>query len=455
MRPRTLRARIALAFIAAMVLALAGMGLAAYVVVSHQLSSALDTGLRREATRIARQFDVQPDVATISGPCRYLAAPSCVQVVDTDGRIESERDPRDTLPVDAETRAVATGSHASYFSDASLDGLRMRIYTTQLRPGAAVQVGQRADQVDTGIRRTGFALLAAAIAGTALAVGVGLLVARRALAPVTALTRAAEQVAGTRDPRRHIAVTGSAELAGLARSFNAMLDELDQALTAERDSRAAQQRLVADASHELRTPLTVLRTNLDLLGRADRLTPEQLAATSDALKVPVEELSGLVSDLIELARADDPQATGEPFEDVRLDAVVTDRVAVARKHWPAAAFVTNLEATTVSGAPGRLSRAVTNLLDNAAKFSPPGAIVRVDLHNRVLTVRDHGPGIAPADLPHVFDRFYRATTARGKPGHGLGLAIVAQVAALHHARVTVESVPGRGAVFRLEFPAGE
>ncbi|MFI5777637.1 ATP-binding protein [Nocardia sp. NPDC051570] len=452
MSGRSLRTRIAVYFVIAMVLALAGMGVAAYVVVGHELGRAVDIGLRREATRLTRQFAADPDIATMSGPCRYLAAPSCVQVVAADGRVESEHEPGLALPVDAETRSVATGSAPARFDDIVFDGQRMRMYTAPLRPGTAVQVAQRSDQIDTGMRRVALALTAAAAVGTLLAIAVGRIAARRALAPIRTLTRAAERVAATRDPGNPIPITGSDELATLATSFNTMLDALDQALTAERESRAAQQRLIADASHELRTPLTALRTNIDLLRRADRLTPDQLAATAAALHGPATELSGLVADLIDLARADDPRAPAEPFEDLRWDTLVAQRVEVARTHWPAVVFETDLEPATISGSPTRLARAVTNLLDNAAKFSPPDRIVHVELRAGALTVRDHGPGIAAEDLPYIFDRFYRSRAARGKPGHGLGLAIVAQVAAQHGARVSAATDPDGGAVLRFEFP---
>ncbi|NNH71529.1 HAMP domain-containing histidine kinase [Nocardia uniformis] len=446
------RGRTALYFVLALAVAVAGMATAAYVVVGHELESSLDLGLRREATRITRQFTAEPSVASISGPCRYLAAPSCVQVVAADGQIESEFEPEQALPVDAETRSVAAGSISAHFRDITVDGHSMRMYTAPLRPGSAVQVAQRSDTVDTGLHRVGWALLAAAAAGTLLAAAAGTILARRALAPVTALTRAAEQVARTRDPGQHIAVTGSDELARLAVSINTMLAELDTALSAERDSRAAQQRLVADASHELRTPLTALRTDIDLLRRAGRLSPEQIDDTVAALRVQAEELSGLVTDLIDLARADDPDAVPETGEDLRLDTLVADCLDIARRHWPAIIFDARMEPTTVFGVPARLARAVTNLLDNAAKFSAPQATVRVELTGRVLSVHDDGPGIAAEDLPHVFDRFYRSPTARSTPGHGLGLAIVAQVAAGHDARITVASAAGQGTVFRLGFP---
>ncbi|WP_245677905.1 sensor histidine kinase [Nocardia acidivorans] len=450
-----LRGRIAVFFVLAMALALAGMGGAAYVVVGHELNSALDLNLRRQSTRIVRQFPVEPSVAAMSGACEYVAAPSCVQVVAADGTIESEHIPGFSLPIDTETRLLAAGSGGPFFSDITLDGHRMRMYTAPLRPGSVVQVAQRSETVDTGLRRVGVALVVAAIGGTLLAAAIGTLLARRALAPVSALTLAAERVARTRDPHAHITVTGNDELARLATSVNTMLAELDAALTSERDSRAAQQRLVADASHELRTPLTALRTNIDLLRRGTRLSPAQLTATVAALRVQSEELSGLVTDVIDLARADDPAAQRETPEDLRLDTLVTERLEVARRHWPAITFSAELTPTTIEGVPARLARAVTNLLDNAAKFSPSDGIVRVTVRDRRLTVGDDGPGIAAADVPHVFDRFYRAGTARATPGHGLGLAIVAQVAKAHRAEITVESEPGRGAEFTLAFPSDQ
>ncbi|MBL1074220.1 HAMP domain-containing histidine kinase [Nocardia sp. 2] len=434
-----------------MTLALAGMAAGAYVVVGHELKAAQDLNLRRQATRVARQFPTDPGVAAISGPCEYLAAPSCVQVVSADGAIASERLPGHTLPVTDETRAVAAGSAQPFFSDIDLGGYSMRMYTAPLSRGSAVQVAQRSDTVTTSLRRVGLALLVTAAAGTLAAAAIGTALARRAMAPVVTLTRAAERVARTRDPRAHITVTGTDEVARLATSVNTMLFELDAALTAERDSRAAQQRLVADASHELRTPLTALRTDIDLLRRADRLPPGRLAEIAAALRVQAEELQGLVTDLIDLARADDPDAPREALEDLRLDSLVAAQVEVARRHWPAIVFDTTLDPVTVAGVPARLARAVTNLLDNAAKFSPPGATVRVRVSDRTLTVSDAGPGIAADELPFVFDRFYRSATARTTPGHGLGLAIVAQVAELHSARTTVESQPGKGAVFTLTF----
>lgn len=225
-----------------------------------------------------------------------------------------------------------------------------------------------------------------------------------------------------------------------------MLGELEQSV-------AAQRRLVADASHELRTPLTALRTNAELLARVDRLTPAQQDRAATALQRQLREVTGLVNDLIELARDEEPQPL---IEQVHFGAVVTHCVAAARDHWPAIAFSLLDQAGehTVAGVPARLARLVTNLLDNAAKFSPPGGEVEVVLTADLrLTVRDHGPGIAPEDLPHVFDRFYRASAARALPGSGLGLAMARQIAHAHGAVLTAEPAPGGGALFRLVLPA--
>jgi two-component system sensor histidine kinase MprB len=164
----------------------------------------------------------------------------------------------------------------------------------------------------------------------------------------------------------------------------------------------------------------------------------------------LEELGELVGDLVELAR--DGEIAGDPPEPLRLDELVAAAVERAQRHAPRIAFEVDTEPCVVTGERARLDRAVANLLDNAAKWSPPGGCVEVRLRDGELTVRDHGPGIAPEDLPHVFDRFYRATAARGRAGSGLGLAIVRQVAELHAGTVRAEAAPGGGALLRLALP---
>nr|BFF00320.1 ATP-binding protein [Streptoalloteichus tenebrarius] len=445
-----MRARIALAASAAVAVAVAALAAVAYALVAHELNQEIDRGLNREVTRLRRLEANQPGAWSPSGPCQFLAAPACVQKVGEDGRVVG--DGSATLPVPAEAGAVARGEHATYFSDVDLDGHRVRVVTAQLVPGTAVRVAVRADTVDESRNRIGVALLAAGLVGVGVAGLAGWAVARAGLRPVAAFTATAERVAATRDPGHRVELAGDDELARLARSFNTMLTALQEALTARERSLAAQRRLVADASHELRTPLTSLRTNLDLLGRAERLTPDQRTAVVAAARAQVAELSGLVTDLVDLARGDDPDAPPEPTEDLRLDLLVRHCVASAQRDWPAVEFRTALEPTVVDGVPRRLTRAVANLLDNAAKFSPAGGVVLVEVAGRELRVRDHGPGFPPEDLARVFDRFYRAPSARSLPGSGLGLAIVRQVAEVHHATVAAENAPDGGAVVRLRFP---
>ncbi|GLW06019.1 hypothetical protein Misp01_11490 [Microtetraspora sp. NBRC 13810] len=290
----------------------------------------------------------------------------------------------------------------------------------------------------------GWPFVAVSLGGLVLAALFAWPAARTALRPVADLTRAAEHVAETRDLKLRVGLhTGDDELGSLARSFNTMLDALER-------SADAQRRLVADASHELRTPLTALRTNVELLLRADRLGEDDRREIGQAVVSGFEELTALVSDVVELARDEEPVAL---VEDVRLDELVGHEVERSAAYWPAIRFRHDLEPTVVRGVEQRLSRAVANLLDNAGKYGPDGTEVQVRLRGGVLTVRDHGPGIAAEDLPHVFDRFYRARDARSLPGSGLGLAIVRQIVDSHGGQVTAHPAPGGGTLIRLTLPA--
>jgi two-component system sensor histidine kinase MprB len=222
-----------------------------------------------------------------------------------------------------------------------------------------------------------------------------------------------------------------------------MLDTLERSI-------AAQRQLVADASHELRTPITSLRTNIEVLADAEALPREERARLLSDVEEQITELGMLVADLIELARGDQPR---RDTEDVRLDELVGEAVARARRHAPSVRFEVSLEPAVVEGSRDRLARAVNNLLDNAAKHSPPGGVIEVEASAGGVRVRDHGAGVAEEDIPHLFDRFYRGVSARGHPGSGLGLAIVRQVAEQHHGSVRAANAPGGGAEFTLSLPA--
>jgi two-component system sensor histidine kinase MprB len=248
-------------------------------------------------------------------------------------------------------------------------------------------------------------------------------------------------VADTNDlSRRMPADPDGDEIERLGAAFNTMLAALER-------SRDSQRQLIADASHELRTPLTSIRTNIELLGRARGLPEAERAEIVAAASAQLAELTRLVGDLVDLAR--DGRPAPEEIEEVRLDELV--RESAARLN--SVRFDIEDEPTLVRGSRTRLARAVGNLLDNAAKFSPPGSVVEVRVKGGEVAVRDHGPGIAAEDLPYVFDRFYRAPSVRGTPGSGLGLAIVRQVAESHHGSAVAEAPEGGGALLKLRLPS--
>ncbi|MFF4102396.1 sensor histidine kinase [Streptomyces sp. NPDC001903] len=447
-RRRPLRTRLALAATAAVALVAVGVCTAAFFVVRSALYEQLNLSLTQSA-RLAAQRNPDSGPDTLAGECRFLAAPACAEVVPAD----PAKDPATPylLPVDSATRAVAAGRHAPFYTDIVHAGHPTRMLTTDYAKGRALQVALRADTVEDGIEEAAWWLALIGAAGVLVAAGLGYWVSRTGLAPVTRLTATAERIAATRDPRHRIELPPPGredEITRLAGSFNTMLGELEQSVTAQR-------RLVADASHELRTPLTALRTNAELLARGDRLTPEQRERASLALGRQVREVTGLVNDLIELARDEEPQPL---VEQVRLAPLVEHCAEAARAHRPSVPVRVRVDEVVVPGVPARLTRLVSNLLDNAAKFSPAGAPVEVELVARgggagraELTVRDHGPGIAAEDLPYVFDRFYRAGAARALPGSGLGLAMARQIARAHSAELVAEAAPGGGALFRLTF----
>jgi two-component system sensor histidine kinase MprB len=292
------------------------------------------------------------------------------------------------------------------------------------------------------LRRLRWILVLVCLGGVALAVALGRLVSRNVVAPIAHVSEAARHIAETEDLGRRLEVETQDEVGELATHFNAMLETLERSI-------ASQRQLVADASHELRTPITSLRTNIEVLADAEALPPDERARLLADVEEQITELGMLVADLIELARGDEPNR--EP-EDVRLDDLVDEAVRRARRHAPGVEFTTHFAPAVVDGTRERLARAVNNLLDNAARHSPPAGPVDVSVGPFGVRVRDHGTGIDPDDLPHLFDRFYRGASARGRPGSGLGLAIVRQVAEQHGGTVRAANAPGGGAEFLLELP---
>ncbi len=361
------------------------------------------------------------------------------QLVQSSGRVIRSPQLRVELPGKGRAARLARRGGGAYFSDGEVRGGHVRVYTKALGPGAALQVARPVEELDGVLRRLGWVLGAVALGGIGLAAGLAPLVARTALKPVADLSDAAEHVARTRDLSRRIDASSPDELGRLASSYNTMLAALERSM-------GQQRQLVADASHELRTPLTSLRTNIEVLAARGGMPAADRERLLRDVVSQLEEMTLLVGDLMDLAR---DRADEDPPEELRLDELVADVVERARRRHPEREFRLEAEPTTVRGVPARLDRAVGNLLDNAQKWSPPDAPVEVQVAAGEVVVRDHGPGIADEDLPFVFDRFYRAASARGLPGSGLGLAIVRQVAESHGGGATAERAEGGGARMRL------
>jgi two-component system sensor histidine kinase MprB len=437
------RARIAIATAVAVAVAVAVASVVAYLAVRSQLCGQVDDALADRAEIISRipigvvrtaenEFFLRIPGPELGGPGGY------VQVVGPEGAIRAPGDDV-ALPVDERTRETAASGTGSYYSDAEVAGIHVRILTASIDDGYVLQIARPLTEVDASLDRLRTILILVALGGIGLAAALGLVVARTALAPVRRLTEATEEVTETRDLSRRMTDEGTDELGRLAGSFNTMLAALE-------DSARSQRRFVADASHELRTPLTSLRTNIEVLARADDMPADERERLLADVVEQLAEMSELVAELVALDRAqEDPDAR----DDVRLDLLAAEAVERARRNRPGVTFTTALESSVVTGMPGSLERAIDNLLDNAAKWSPDGGEVEVSVRAGEVAVRDHGPGIDEQDLPYVFDRFYRAPSARGLAGSGLGLAIVRQVAESQGGEVTAERAGGGGTLVRL------
>jgi len=432
------RTRIAVSAAAAVALTVALASVLVYLVAREQVRAPVDDALEERAAEISRHplgvFDASGGGTFLAVRPEFGEAHGYVQLVKSDGSVLLPLRQDIELPVDDDVRAVAIGGSPAFWTDVDVDGTHLRVFTFAYGPGAAVQIARPLGEADKSLEQIGLFLLLITAGGVVIAAGLGLVVARAALTPVTRLTETAERVTETRDLSERIDVSGRDEISRLATSFNTMLAGLEE-------STRAQRQLVADASHELRTPLTSVRTNIEVLASDHALPPDERGRLLADVVEQLSEMTTLIAELIELARAE--QQAAEP-EDLRLDVLVAEAVERARRNRPGVVYSTELEESTVRGVPTTIERAVTNLLDNAAKWSPPGTTIEVTVRDGRLAVRDHGPGIAVEDLPYVFDRFYRARSARGMPGSGLGLAIVRQVAEAHGGEVVAEPAEGGG-----------
>jgi two-component system, OmpR family, sensor histidine kinase MprB len=443
----TFRARLTLAAAAAVAVAVVAASGLTYALVRNELRNNADESLRERAAALPRlRLFGDPGGEQFLGipPEPYGGLAVFTQLVRDDGEVITPEGVAFELPVSNHAIDAARGEEDEiFYEDATVEGTHVRVLTVPLEDGYALQVARSLEEVDRVLSRMAKFLLGLALGGIGLAAALGLLVARAVLAPVQQLTRTAEEVSETRDLSRRIDASGTDELSRLATTFNTMLAALEE-------SARAQRQLVSDASHELRTPLTSLRTNIEVLARDDAMPEAEREQLLRDVTDQLAEMTALIAELVELARGD--QAPAEP-EEVRLDLVAADAIERTRRNRPGVAFRAELEETPVRGVPATIERAVSNLLDNAAKWSPPGSEIEVSVQRGELVVRDHGPGIDEQDLPYVFDRFYRAPSARGMPGSGLGLAIVKQVAEAHGGSVTVERPPDGGTRVRLALPS--
>ncbi|MBV9830133.1 MAG: HAMP domain-containing histidine kinase [Marmoricola sp.] len=424
--------------------AVTAVAFAAYATVRMQSMHTLDSSLHTRAAQAAHADTLDVLSSEEIPPWALGAADVKIMFLNTFDRTIRGGSRSAAAQVGAPEFAVAQGRASWSARTVQIDGERFRLVAVPADTGRALILAQSLEPTQQMLDRLGLVMLFFGLAGMISAGLAGWAVARNGLRPVRRLTTAVEDIARTErlDP---IPVEGNDEVARLAIAFNAMLAALSA-------SQARQRQLVADAGHELRTPLTSLRTNLDLLAQADSstaMTPAARRELLDDVRAQIAEMTTLIGDLVELARDEPVTSSVEPVE---LAAIVHQAVTRVRRRTTTVEFDVRTEPWWVTGDPNALERAVTNLLDNAVKWSPPGGRVRVELTDGTVMVGDQGAGIPPADLPHVFDRFYRSAESRTMPGSGLGLSIVKSVADRHGGQVRAGTGPDGGAGFWLELP---
>jgi len=456
LRALPLRSRLALLVAMAVAVAVAAVAAACWFVTREQLEHQLDESLR------GSKVD-QPYLADLYTYCKGTTAlppqpftGATVQLIDSQGTV-CVAPGTSELPVsDGDLQVAERQRTYTLHTETAENGTDMRVFTSQLDvrgPGAesgnlAVSIARPMSEVTEPLSTLAWVLVLVAGIGVVGAGAAGLWIARTGLRPVDDLAHAVEHVAETEDLTIRIPAEGEDEIARLSRSFNAMTSSLAT-------SRDRQSQLIADAGHELRTPLTSLRTNIELLARSDEtgraIPPDDRKALMSSVKAQMTELAALIGDLQELSRPDATQPG--PLQVVALHEITRNALQRARLRGPELTLTAELAPWYVRAEPAALERAVVNVLDNAVKFSPAGGTIDVVLHRGELTVRDHGPGIPPEDLPHVFDRFWRSPSARQLPGSGLGLSIVART--VQHAGGEIALRPaedGTGTVASIRLP---
>ena len=447
---RSLASRVIWLTTMAVGMSVALVAVGAYITARVQMQDTLDNALIDRAEKAAAS-DSLLNIGSAGIPSWALGAGDVrIAFLDYEGTPAIlDRGPR--IAFGTPEIEVAQGEHDHSLRTLVLAGERYRVVAVPTeKRGIALVIAQPLEDQDRTLSRLGWVTVAFGIFGVLAAGLAGWTVASNGLRPVRRLTDSVEDIARTED-FTPLPVEGDDEVARLATAFNHMLLALDA-------SRIRQRQLVADASHELRTPLTALRTNIDLLtmsARDDGLANLPANARDELLddvQAQIEELTTLIGDLTALARDEPVRVQVEPVD---LADVVDHAVQRVRRRAPGLTFEVFTRPWWVVGEDAELERAVTNLLDNAAKWSPEGGRVTVRLSDGVLTVDDQGPGIAEADRPRIFDRFWRSPDARTMPGSGLGLAIVRQVAERHSGAVHATDNASGGARLVLRLPGRE
>ncbi|MDT5178708.1 MAG: two-component system, OmpR family, sensor histidine kinase MprB [Mycobacterium sp.] len=433
----SLRWRVMLLAMSMVAMVVVLMALAVYAVVSRALYDDIDNQLQIRARLLIESGLLAVDPGKAIEGTAYSDVNA--MFVMPGRSIYTANQEGETLPLGEPEKEVIEGTLRMSLRTVNFQ----RVLAVHLPSGDSLLISKSLGPTAQVIKRLGTILLIVGGLGMAVAAIAGGTVARTGLRPVARLTDAAERVART-DDLRPIPVHGSDELARLTEAFNMML----RALT---ESRERQARLVTDAGHELRTPLTSLRTNVELLMAsmapgAPNIPQEEMAGLRTDVIAQIEELSTLVGDLVDLTRDDAGVAIHEPVD---LSEVVDRSLERVRRRRNDIEFDVQTIRWQVYGDEAGLSRAVLNLLDNAAKWSPPGGRVwvrmaQVDPTYAELVVSDHGPGIPPGERDLVFERFYRSTTARAMSGSGLGLAIVKQVVVKHGGTLWIDDTERGG-----------
>jgi two-component system sensor histidine kinase MprB len=447
LRALPLRRRVAYLTTVAVALAVAVTSVAGYLTLRISLYRALDAELVQTATSLAA-VPVAEDIRILGGLTeRALRAGNVsVAAIRTDGETFHVPDERDHLVLGPEELAVARlQSGYSARSGLTTGGEEYRIVAVPITDlgNYALVLGRPLQPTNDILSSLWLVLIIFGVAGVIIAAMVGAYVARSSLRPVRELSAAVEHVTVTKE-LTPITINATSDIAVLAESFNEMLRSLAS-------SRERQARLIADAGHELRTPLTSLRTNIELLAadaQSGMLKQQDRIDILADVKAQLVEFTELIGDLVQLAR-DETASSPEALDFRNVVNAAVDRV---RRRAKGLAFDVELNPFYVVGDSDMLERAVTNLLDNAVKWSPPGGTIRVQLEGDRLRVADQGPGISEADMPFIFDRFYRGDSARQTSGTGLGLSIVAQTITQHGGWIRAGRSAQGGAEFTIQLP---